>query len=329
VSDLPGRLFNVDQVRIGARGSKLSLVQAGQVQRAIAEALGAGPADAERVAPITVISTTGDRVQDRRLTELGGKSMFTKEIEEALLAGRIDCAVHSLKDVPIARQPGLVLVATPEREDPRDAFLSPGFASLEALPQGARVGGASIRRQAQVQFRRPDLVFVLVRGNVDTRVRKLESGEAGAEAMIAAMAGLKRLGLEAKARYALDPIEYPPAPGQGALAVETRAGDVDAAWVKSLNHGPTALAVAAERGALEALEGSCRTAMGAYAQVEDGRLTLVVEALTADGRERIRRLGEVELEDEDATFGARALGLELGEQIRAEGGDRLLMPAVE
>ena len=316
----------MDQVRIGARGSKLSLIQAGQVQRAIAAALGADPAEAGRVAPITVISTTGDRVQDRRLTELGGKSMFTKEIEEALIAGRIDCAVHSLKDVPIARQPGLVLAAATEREDPRDAFLSPGFPTLEALPQGARLGTASIRRQAQAQFRRPDLKFVLVRGNVDTRLRKLEAGDA--DAMILAMAGLKRLGLEAKARHALDPVEYPPAPGQGALAIETRAADANAAWVKALDHRETALAVAAERGALEALEGSCRTAMGAYARVEEGRLTLVVEALTADGRERLRRLGEVEL-DGDAAAAARALGLDLGEQIRTEGRDRLLMPPAE
>ena len=312
----------MDPIRIGARGSKLSLTQAGLMQRAIAAALGADPAEAERVAPLVIISTTGDRVQDRRLTELGGKSMFTKEIEDALVAGRIDCAVHSMKDVPIARQPGLVLAATPEREDPRDAFLSPVFAAFDDLPQGARLGTASIRRQAQAQFRRPDLNFVLVRGNVDTRVAKLEAGEV--DAMILAMAGLNRLGLAGRIRHPLDPVEFPPAPGQGALAVETRAGDVDAAWVKSLNHGPTALAVAAERGALEALEGSCRTAMGAYAQVEDGRLTLVVEALTADGKERLRRLGEVEAADLAA---ARALGLDLGEQIRTEGGERLLMPA--
>src|SRR5471032_801368 len=134
----------VDPIRIGARGSKLSLTQAGQVQRAIAVALGADPARAEQVAPLVIISTTGDRVQDRRLTELGGKSMFTKEIEDALIAGRVDCAVHSMKDVPIARQPGLVLAATPEREDARDAFLSPGFASFDDLPQGARLGTASI-----------------------------------------------------------------------------------------------------------------------------------------------------------------------------------------
>ena len=183
----------VDTVRIGTRGSKLALTQAGTVQRAIAAALGADPADAERVAPLVVISTTGDRVQDKKLTELGGKSMFTKEIEEALQAGRIDCAVHSMKDVPIARQAGLVLAAVPEREDPRDAFLSPRFASLAALPQGARLGTASIRRAAQALHRRPDLQIVMVRGNVDSRLRKLEAGDA--DATILAHAGLNRLGL--------------------------------------------------------------------------------------------------------------------------------------
>jgi hydroxymethylbilane synthase len=315
----------MDPIRIGARGSKLSLTQAGLMQRAIAAALGADPAEAGQAAPIVIISTTGDRVQDRRLTELGGKAMFTKEIEDALIGGRIDCAVHSMKDVPIARQPGLVLAATTEREDARDAFLSPGFATLEDLPQGARLGTASIRRQAQAQFRRPDLNFVLVRGNVDTRVAKLEAGEV--DAMILAMAGLNRLGLQGRIRHTLDPVDYPPAPGQGALAIETREADAGTVWAKALNHLPTALAVAAERGALDALEGSCRTAMGAYAWIEDGRLTLVVEALTADGRERLRRLGEVELGGEDLAA-VRDLGRDLGEQIRDEGGERLLMPAV-
>jgi hydroxymethylbilane synthase len=314
----------LDPIRIGARGSKLSLTQAGLVQRAIASALGADPAEAEQVAPLVIISTTGDRVQDRRLTELGGKSMFTKEIEDALIGGRVDCAVHSMKDVPIARQPGLVLAATPEREDPRDAFLSPGFASFDDLPQGARLGTASIRRQAQAQFRRPDLAFVLVRGNVDTRLAKLEAGDA--DAMILALAGLNRLGLAGRIRHPLDPIEFPPAPGQGALAIETRAADAEARWVKALNHAETALAVAAERGALEALEGSCRTAMGAHAWLEDGRLTLVVEALTADGKDRLRRLGEVEAAD---LASARGLGRDLGDQIREQGGDRLLMPAAD
>jgi hydroxymethylbilane synthase len=314
----------MDPIRIGARGSKLSLTQAGQMQRAIAAALGADPADAEKVAPVVVITTTGDRVQDRRLTELGGKAMFTKEIEDALSDGRIDCAVHSMKDVPIARQPGLVLAATTEREDPRDAFVSPGFATLEALPRGARLGGASLRRQAQAQFRRPDLNYVLIRGNVDTRLAKLAAGEA--EAMVMAMAGLNRLGLQGRVRCPLDPIEFPPAPGQGALAIETRAADVDAVWARALNHAETAVAVAAERGALEALEGSCRTAMGAYAEFVEGRLTLVVEALTADGRERLRRLGEID-GDSGSLDAARALGRDLGGQVRKEGGDRLLIAA--
>lgn len=316
----------MDPIRIGARGSKLSLTQAGQMQRAIAAALGADPGQAEQVAPVVVITTTGDRVQDRRLTELGGKAMFTKEIEDALADGRIDCAVHSMKDVPIARQPGLVLAATTEREDARDAFVSPGFATLEALPQGARLGGASLRRQAQAQFRRPDLNYVLVRGNVDTRLAKLAAGEA--DAMLMAMAGLNRLGLQAHIRHALDPFEFPPAPGQGALAIETRAADADAVWARALNHAETALAVAAERGALEALEGSCRTAMGAYAEFVEGRLTLVVEALTADGRERLRRLGEID-GDSDSLDAARALGRDLGAQIREEGGDRLLIAAAD
>jgi hydroxymethylbilane synthase len=226
--------------------------------------------------------------------------------------------------VPIARQPGLVLAATPEREDPRDAFVSPRFAAFDDLPHGATVGGASIRRQAQAQFRRPDLVFVLVRGNVDTRLNKLAAGEA--DAMIMAMAGLNRLGLAANVRHAFDPLDYPPAPGQGALAIETRAADAGASWARALNHAETALTVAAERGALEALEGSCRTAMGAHARHEDGQLTLVVEALTADASERLRRIGQIDIAV-DALFAARALGQDLGAQIREEGGDRLLIPA--
>jgi hydroxymethylbilane synthase len=229
--------------------------------------------------------------------------------------------VHSLKDAPIARQPGLALAATPEREDPRDAYLSPAHATLADLPHGARLGTASLRRASQALHRRADLSIVLVRGNVDTRLRKLEAGEA--EAMLLALAGLKRLGLADRIRHALDPVEYPPAPGQGALGIETREADAGAPWVRALDHAETALAVAAERGALETLEGSCRTAVGAYAAISGGRLTLVVEALTPDGRERFRRHGEIAATDRVA---ARALGLALGAQIHAEGGDRLMAP---
>ena len=306
-------------VRIGARGSRLSLIQAGQMQRAIAAALGYGLDEAETVVPIVIITTTGDRVQDRRLLEIGGKALFTKEIEEALIAGQVDCAVHSMKDVPAERQPGLVIAAIPEREDPRDAFLSPKYADIASLPQGASLGTASLRRQAQALHLRPDLAPVLVRGNVDTRLAKLADG--AADAMILALSGLKRMGLEGEVRSLIDPIRAPPAPGQGALAVETREDDADTVWARALNHAPSALTVAAERGALEALEGSCRTAMGAYARIDGDRLKLVVEALTPDGRDRFRREGDCAANPADA----RSLGRELGEAVKAEGGDRLVL----
>lgn len=310
-------------VRIGARGSRLSLAQSRQIQLRIAAALGAPPEDAERVAPLVVITTTGDRIQDRRLLEEGGKGLFTKEIEVALAAGEIDVAVHSLKDVPAEAPPGLVLAAHPEREDPRDAFCSLAFASLDGLTAGARLGTASLRRQAQCLHRRPDLSVVMMRGNVDTRLAKLAAGEA--DAILLALAGLKRLGLEEHVVQVLDPVEAPPAPGQGALAIQTRAGDVGAGWLKALRHGPTMLAVAAERGALEALEGSCRTAVGAHARIEGKRLLLTVEALTPDGAMRWRKEGFLDLAGPgDADGPARALGLELGHAVRDEAGDRLV-----
>jgi hydroxymethylbilane synthase len=306
-------------VRIGARGSRLSLAQAGLMQRRIAEALGADPAEAERVAPLVVITTTGDRVQDRRLLEIGGKGLFTKEIEEALLAGRIDCAIHSMKDVPAAVPEGLCVAAVPEREDPRDAFLSLKAERLEDLPQGATLGTASLRRQAQSLHRRPDLQVSLLRGNVDTRLAKLRAGEA--DAILLALAGLKRLGLG-------DPADCPPAPGQGALAVETRIGDRDLPWVAALRHPATTVAVAAERGALAALEGSCKTPIGAHAWLEGMRLKLVVEALSPDGRERFRHAGEADLAElADWEASARALGVSLGDAVRAEGGAAITLRA--
>jgi hydroxymethylbilane synthase len=309
-------------VRIGARGSKLSLAQAGQMQRRIAAALGAGPEDAERVAPLTIITTTGDRVQDRRLLEIGGKGLFTKEIEEALLDGRIDCAVHSLKDMPSLLPDGLCIAAIPEREDPRDAFVSLIAERLEELPQGARLGAASLRRQAQCLHRRPDLRTVLMRGNVDTRLAKLAAGEA--DAILLALAGLKRLGLDHHARSFIDPIERPPAPGQGALAIETRLADRDLAWVQALRCEATTLTVAAERGALTALEGNCRTALGAHAWLEFGRVKLVVEALSDDGAQRFRHSGETEISQlAEPEASARDLGFSLGLAVREAAGDAL------
>jgi hydroxymethylbilane synthase len=297
-------------VRIGARGSKLSRAQAGQMQRRIAAALGAPPEEAERVAPLTIISTTGDRVQDRRLLEIGGKGLFTKEIEEALLDGRIDCAVHSMKDMPALLPEGLCIAAIPEREDPRDALLTRGPERMDDLSPGARLGTASLRRQAQALHRRPDLQIQLLRGNVD--------------AILLAFSGLKRLGLGDLPNSLIDPLECPPAPGQGALAIETRSGDRDLAWLQALRHEPTHLTVAAERGALTALEASCRTAMGAHAWLENGALKLVVEALSADGRQRFRHAGETEVSQlADLEASARDLGLSLGGAVREAAGDAI------
>ena len=311
-------------VRIGTRASRLAQTQARAMQARIAAALGARPEQADEVAPVVLITTTGDRIQDRRLLEVGGKQLFTKEIEEALLEGRVDCAIHSYKDVPSDAVPGLAIAATPEREDPRDALLSPLHASFDALPNGARLGTASLRRQAQALLRRRDLTVELMRGNVDTRLAKLERGEA--DAAILALAGLKRLGLDHHVRELFDPFAAPPAPGQGALAVQTREADADADWARALRCRPTTIAVAAERGALVALEGSCRTAMGAYARLDGEVLHLVVEALTADGSTRWRREHVHDLTGEsDPESTAAVLGLRLGGDIRDEAGDRLIL----
>ena len=297
------------------------------MQRAIAALLGVDPQDAvavDRVAPLVVITTTGDRVQDRRLLEIGGKGLFTKEIEEALADGRIDCAVHSMKDMPALLPPGLCIAAIPEREDPRDAFLSRDAATLEDLPQGAILGTASLRRQAQSLHRRPDLKVQLLRGNVDTRLAKLAAGEA--DAILLAYAGLRRLGLGDLPRSLIDPREVPPAPGQGALAIETREADRDLPWLAALRCEATTVCVAAERGALTALEGSCKTPIGAHAWLEGGSLQLIVEALSPDGTLRYRRAGATEVSQlSDPMASARDLGLSLGQAVKDEAGDSIVL----
>jgi hydroxymethylbilane synthase len=297
------------------------------MQRRIAAALGAdpaSPAEVERAAPLIIITTTGDRIQDRRLLEIGGKGLFTKEIEEALLEGRIDCAVHSMKDMPAHLPDGLCIAAVPEREDPRDAFLSRGPQTLADLSEGAKLGTASLRRQAQCLHVRPDLSVQLLRGNVDTRLAKLEAGEA--DAILLAYAGLKRLGLGHLPMSFIDPKAAPPAPGQGALAIETRVGDCDLPWVAALRCETTTLAVAAERGALITLEGSCRTPVGAHAWLEGGVLKLIVEALSPDGRQRFRHAGETELSQlADPAASARDLGISLGQAVKDEAGDAIVL----
>jgi len=304
-------------LRIGARASPLSLAQTRHVRGLLATALGLDAAAAEELLPILPMSTTGDRIADRRLLEAGGKGLFTKELDEALLDGRIDLAVHSMKDLPTALPDGIVLACAPEREDVRDAFVALEAASLADLPAGAVIGTASLRRQAQTLHRRPDLQVEILRGNVQTRLAKLAGGEA--HATFLALAGLKRLGLEAHARSLLDPEEFPPAVGQGALAVTARAEDCRALEALARIEQPgVRLCIEAERGFLTAAEGSCRTPIAALTRRDGDRLILLGEALTPDGRQRWR--GVREMRGEDAAK-AWNLGLELGRALREEAGD--------
>jgi len=261
-------------LRIGTRGSRLARVQADMVARALA-ATGTP-------CQIVPIKTTGDRILDRPLADAGGKGLFTKELEEALLAETIDIAVHSMKDVPVALPPGLGIAAVLEREDPADVFVSAVARSLRALPAGARVGTSSVRRAAQLRRARPDLVPVLLRGNVDTRLKKLDDGEM--EAVILALAGLKRLGLQARAVDILPTDEWLPSLAQGAVGIEIRANDGrSAAAVSPLEHAPTAIALACERAFQQALDGSCKTPIAGLATLNGGRLWFRGEVLAPDG----------------------------------------------
>ena len=311
-------------LRIGTRRSKLALAQSGMMQRAIARALKVEP---ERVELVEIV-TTGDRVQDRRLLEIGGKALFTKEIEEALLDGRVDLAVHSMKDVPTDQPEGLDILAVPLREDAADAFISHDAPSFAELSMGARLGTASLRRQAQALALRPDLKIEMLRGNVDTRLRRLQEGDF--DAILLAASGLNRLGLSEVIRERLSLDDFLPAPGQGALAIQGRAADRErhADWIAALNHGPTATAVAAERGAMVALEGSCRTAVGAHARIDGDVLTLTTEILAPNGAARWRRSGAMpQATSANALADARALGERLGGEVHAASGDQEITDA--
>ncbi len=301
-------------IRIGTRRSALALAQSGMMQRAVAAAM---DLSLEQVVLVEIV-TTGDRIQDRRLMEVGGKALFTKEIEEALIDGRIDIAVHSMKDVPAEQPPGLTIAAIPEREDARDAFISRDWDSFDALPHGARLGTASLRRQAQALALRPDLQVEVLRGNIDTRLARAAAGEF--DAILLAAAGLNRLGRAEAVREYLSLDAFLPAPGQGALALQTREDDIDHAWVAALNHAPTALAIAAERGAMVALEGSCRTAVGAHANLDSEHLILTTEMLAPDGTARWRRAGTMAVVD--GPDAARTLGEQLGHQVHLAAGDQ-------
>jgi hydroxymethylbilane synthase len=265
-------------IRIATRGSPLALAQAREVQQRLEVAHGPG----RHAFEIRAIKTTGDRIQDRPLAEAGGKGLFTKEIEEALLAGEADIAVHSMKDMPTELPTGLAVNCYLPREDVRDAFISHTASSLGDLPQGAVIATSSLRRQAQVKHLRPDLAVVAMRGNVETRLRKLQEGSA--DATLLAMAGLKRLGLGDRVTAPMSTEEMLPAVAQGAIGVETRNDDfVIARVLAPINHEPTALAVTAERAFLAKLEGSCRTPIAALAELDGSRFTFRGMILTPDG----------------------------------------------
>jgi hydroxymethylbilane synthase len=266
-------------LRIGTRGSPLALAQAHMTRAALA-----AQGVAEDAIEIVTIRTSGDRIQDRPLAEAGGKGLFTKEIEEALLAGIVDLAVHSAKDMPTVLPGGLMLAACLPREDVRDAFISRGAPSLRELPQGAAVGTASLRRQAMVKRLRPDVSVVPLRGNVETRIRKLEAGEV--DATLLALAGLKRLGLADKATALLDVQEFLPAVGQGAITIEARSDDARIRELLArIDHADTSTALACERAFLAVLDGSCRTPIAGHAVLEGDAITFRGMILRPDGSE--------------------------------------------
>lgn len=265
-------------LKIGTRGSVLALAQAHETRERLMAAHGL-QADAFE---IVVIKTTGDRVLDRPLKEIGGKGLFTREIEEALTAGAIDIAVHSMKDMPTLQPEGLVIDCLLPREDVRDAFVSLHVASIADLPQGAVVGSSSLRRRAQLAHRRPDLKLVEFRGNVQTRLKKLEDGVAVATFL--AMAGLNRLDMRHVAQTTIDPTEMLPAVAQGAIGVERRADDQAMTELLAAIHDvPTGHRIVAERAFLARLDGSCQTPIAGLAELADGRIMLRGEILRPDG----------------------------------------------
>ena len=300
-------------LRIGTRGSPLALAQARETAARLAAAH--GELAAEDAVEIVVIKTTGDKIQDRTLAEAGGKGLFTKEIEEALIEGRIDAAVHSMKDVPTWLPEGLGIVAVLPREDPRDALFAREGKSLAALPAGAVVGTASLRRQAQVLLARPDLTVVPLRGNVGTRLRKLAEGQV--DATLLALAGLLRLGVSEQATAVLAPEDMLPAVAQGAIGIETRLDDTRTRdWIGALNHAESETRVAAERACLEVLDGSCRTPIAALADWSEGADEMALRALVCmpDGTQAHRAARAGPPED------AARLGREAGEALRAAAG---------
>jgi len=293
-------------IRLGTRGSRLALWQAGAVRDALMAAHGFG-LDSFEIVPIT---TSGDKIRDRPLSESGGKGLFSKEIEAALLSGVIDVAVHSAKDMETVLPAGLIIAASLPREDVRDALVANGAASLDALPQGARVGTASLRREALLRRARPDLKIQLLRGNVPTRVAKVESGEV--DAAVLAAAGLSRLGLQSRITELLPLQEFPPACGQGSIAAECRENDVRTReLLAAIDHRETALALLCERAFLAALDGSCKTPVAGYARIVARVLRFDGTILSADGLESYEASGSGDPTD------AASIGAAAGADIRS------------
>lgn len=300
-------------LRIGTRGSALALAQAYETRARLMQA----HALPEEAFEIVVIKTSGDQIQDRPLSEVGGKGLFTKEIEDAMLDGRIDLAVHSSKDMPTVLPDGLILSAFLPREDVRDAFISPKAKTLQDLPQGAVVGSSSLRRQAMIKRLRPDIDVVMYRGNVQTRLRKLEEG--AVDATLLAYAGLKRLGLADVVTSLLEPEEFLPAVGQGAICIESRENDAETLRLLAAIHDPeTQVRLDAERAFLAVLDGSCRTPIGGLALVDGEKISFRGTVLKPDGSEvhSIAREGSVS----DATM----IGREAGEALKAMAGSGFL-----
>jgi hydroxymethylbilane synthase len=300
-------------LRIGTRGSPLALAQARMVRARLAAAQGV---DEERIA-LEIIRTTGDLIQDRTLAQAGGKGLFTKEIEEALRAGAIDLAVHSAKDMPTVLPDGLIITAVLPREDARDVFISRAAKTLRELRPGAVVGTASLRRQAIVKRLRPDLDVAPIRGNVETRLRKLEEGVV--DATLLALAGLKRLNLTQAATSIFSVDEFLPAVGQGIVAIETRANDAATRSIlDAINHAATATVLAAERAFLEVLDGSCRTPIAGHATIAAGRLRLRGMIAKPDGS------ASFECTREGLPGEASALGADAGAELKSRAGDDFL-----
>ncbi len=301
-------------LRLGTRGSKLALTQAGLVRDALAAAVPAlGAPDAIE---IVAIRTTGDAIQDRPLAEAGGKGLFVKEIEEALLARRIDAAVHSMKDMPTLQPPGLEIAAFLPREDARDVLIAGEVKRIADLRRGAIVGTSALRRRAQLLHLRPDLEIVNLRGNVDTRLAKREAGVV--EATLLALAGLKRLGM-AHVGTPVPEEEILPAVGQGAVCIECRADDARTrAWLAAIDHKPTATCVAAEHAMLAVLDGSCRTPIAGHAVLTGGSLRLRALIVKPDGTELLAT------ERQGATSEAEAMGRDAGLELKRRGGPGFL-----